>query len=92
VIDEEGDLVEVIFQWQREGEQFQELPRDDAALDAILADPVLRREHHVCTPYPHFAHGRVLPVDATSVRLPELAASESWIRPRAWRARRSSCS
>jgi hypothetical protein len=79
VIDEEEDLVEVIFQWRREGEEFPELPRDDAALDAILADPEQRREHHVCTPYPRYAKGRVIPIDATSVRLPELAAGESWI-------------
>ncbi len=82
VIDEEGDQVEVIFQWHRESGEFPELPTDNAALDAILADPVLRREKHICTAYPHFAHGRVLPVDETSVRLPELAASESWILAR----------
>src|SRR5262245_15244225 len=79
VIDEEGDLVEVLFQWRLEGEEFPDLPRDAAALDAILAAPVLRRENHVCTPYPRFAHGRLVPLDATSVRLPELAAGESWI-------------
>ena len=85
VIDEEGDLVEVIFQWRREGEEFPSLDRDgdgkveNAEVDEILADPVLRQEHHVCTPYPHYAKGRVVPVDEDTVRLPELASSESWI-------------
>ena len=78
VIDEEGDLVEVIFQWRRENEEFPELP--EAELDAILADPIRRREKHICTEYPHFASGRVIPIDATHVRLPELAlGSQSWI-------------
>ncbi len=77
VIDEEGDPVEVIFQWRRNGEPFPTLP--EAEIDAILADPLLRREHHICTEYPHSARGRVIPVDETSVRLPELALGESWI-------------
>jgi hypothetical protein len=55
------------------------LPGDQAALDAILADPVQRAVHHVCTPYPRFARGRALPVDATTIRLPELALGESWV-------------
>ncbi|NOT31869.1 MAG: hypothetical protein HOP15_15595 [Planctomycetes bacterium] len=79
VIDEEGDVVETIFQWRREGEEFPELPTDMAALDAILAHPVRRQEKHVCTPYPHYAKGRVVPIDENTVRLPELASSESWI-------------
>jgi len=79
VIDEEGDMVEVIFQWRREDEGFPELPTDDAALDAILADPILLQEMHVCTPYPRYARGRVVPIDEDTVRLPELASSESWI-------------
>ena len=85
VIDEEGDLVEVIFQWRREGEEFPSLDRDgdgkieNAEVDAVLADEDLRQEHHVCTPYPHYAKGRVVPIDENTVRLPELASSESWI-------------
>ena len=77
VFDEEGDLVEVIFQWRREGEEFP--PLAEAEIDTVLADPVLRRERHICTEYPRFAHGLVVPIDATTVRLPELARSESWI-------------
>src|SRR5262245_60038324 len=85
VIDEEGDLVEVIFQWRHEGEEFPSLDDDGdgtiekAELDALLADPVQRHERHVCTPYPHLAHGLVVPIDDHTVRLPELARSESWI-------------
>ena len=85
VIDEESDLVDVIFQWRHEGEEFPSLDTDgngkveNAEVDAILADPVLRQEHHICTEYPHFAKGRVVPIDDHTVRLPELASSESWI-------------
>ncbi len=77
VFDEEGDRVEVIFQWRREGEEFP--PLLESEIDAVLADPVLRREKHICTEYPRFAHGLVVPIDATTVRLPELARGESWI-------------
>jgi hypothetical protein len=85
VIDEEGDLVEVIFQWRREGEEFPSLDTDgdgkveNAEVDAILADEVLRQQHHICSEYPHYAQGRVVPIDENTVRLPELASSESWI-------------
>src|SRR5262245_9848182 len=85
VIDEEGDLVEVIFQWRHEGEEFPSLDRDgdgkieNAEVDEILADRSLRQQFHVCTEYPHFAQGRVVPIDENTVRLPELASSESWI-------------
>src|SRR5262245_54851629 len=85
VIDEEGDLVEVIFQWRHEGEEFPSLDMDgdgkveNAEVDEILADEVLRQEHHICTEYPHFAQGRVVPIDPNTVRLPELASRESWI-------------
>jgi hypothetical protein len=50
VFDEESDLVEVILQWRRPDEDFPGLPGDPAALDALLADPVQRAAHHVCTP------------------------------------------
>src|SRR5262245_35446971 len=85
VIDEEGDLVEVIFQWRHEGEEVPSLDMDgdgkveNAEVDEILADEVLRQEHHICTEYPHFAQGRVVPIDPNTVRLPELASRESWI-------------
>jgi hypothetical protein len=85
VIDEEGDLVEVIFQWRHEGEEFPSLDRDgdgeieNAEVDEILADKELREQFHVCTPYPHSAQGRVVPIDEDEVRLPELASHESWI-------------
>ncbi len=79
VVDEEGDPVQLILQWRREGEAFPALPEDGAALDALLADPAQRREKRVCTPYPRFAQGRVQPVDATRVDLPELRSSEAWL-------------
>lgn len=85
VIDEEGDEVEVLFQWRREGEEFPSLDSDGdgeierSELEGILADPLLRRERHVCSEYPHHAQGRIVPIDEHTVRLPELAASESWL-------------
>jgi hypothetical protein len=79
VFDEEGDLVEVVLQWRWPDEDFPDLPTNQAALDAILADPAQRAAHHVCTAYPRFARGRALPVDATTIRLPELALGESWV-------------
>ncbi|NOT31815.1 MAG: VCBS repeat-containing protein [Planctomycetes bacterium] len=78
VIDEEGDLVQLVMQWRREGEAFPDLPADVAGLDALLADPAQRREKHVCTEFPHYAQGKTVPLDASSVRLPELATSEAW--------------
>jgi hypothetical protein len=82
VIDEEGDLVEMIFQWRREGESFPTIPSDDTALDGILTDSTQRRAHHICTPYLRHADGRLVPVDANRVRLPELASRENWILAR----------
>ncbi len=79
VIDEESDQVEVIFQWRREGEAYPPLPTENASLDVILADPDLRREHHICTEAPRYARGRAIPIDETTVRFPELAQQESWI-------------
>jgi hypothetical protein len=85
VIDEEGDQVEVVFHWRHEDEDFPSLDVDgdgtitNHEIDAILADPIQRAEHHVCTEYPRHARGRVVPLDATSVRLTELASGESWI-------------
>ncbi|HEX6884462.1 MAG TPA: FG-GAP-like repeat-containing protein [Planctomycetota bacterium] len=79
VLDDEEDPVEVILQWRRPGQDFPELRADE--LDAILADPELRRAHQVCTPLPRFARGRVLAAEADAVRLPELALAESWILP-----------
>ena len=77
VIDEENDRVETIFQWRRESEEFP--PLVESEIDAVLADPLLRREKHICTEYPRFAQGLVVPIDASTVRLPELARGESWI-------------
>lgn len=77
VSDEESDEVEVLFQWSPEGEDFPAL--EAAELDAILADPALRRAKRIASSFPRYARGRLVPVDATNVRLPELTAQESWI-------------
>jgi len=85
VSDLEGDPVEVVFQWTPETESFrtvdgrflEEIPGPE--LDAILADPARRRELRICTRADDYAHGRVASADATSARLPELSASQSFV-------------
>ncbi|MCB1007045.1 MAG: VCBS repeat-containing protein, partial [Acidimicrobiales bacterium] len=75
VFDAEEDAVEVVFQWTREGVDFPELPDGDSELDAILADEGLRRAYRICTEYHGATRGRAWPVDALTLRLPELATS-----------------
>jgi hypothetical protein len=77
VFDDESDVVEVILQWRYRGEEFP--PLAESEIDAVLADPELRIERHVCSEYPRSARGHVVPVDASTVQLNELAAGESWI-------------
>jgi len=85
VSDPEGDRVEAVFQWTPGSEPFRtvdgqfldELPA--AELDAILADSVRRRELRICTRAGDHARGLVRSADATSVRLPELSASQSFV-------------
>ncbi len=79
VRDEESDEVQVVFQWKRPNEDFPLLPDTVNEINAILADPVQRRERHICTEYPTWVEGRVVPIDSTTVRLPELATSASSI-------------
>jgi hypothetical protein len=80
VSDRESDEVQVVFQWKRSSEvEFPPLPNTPAEIDAILADPEQRREKHICTEYPTWALGRVVPIDSDSVRLPELATSAASI-------------
>ena len=85
VSDPEGDRVEAVFQWTPgtvpfrtvDGDYLDELPA--AELDAILANPARRRELRICTRAGDHARGLVLSADATSVRLPELSASQSFV-------------
>ena len=85
VSDPEGDRVEAVFQWTPgtapfrtvDGHFLDELPA--AELDAILADPARRRELRICTRAGDHARGLVLSADATSARLPELSASQSFV-------------
>src|SRR5262245_51242893 len=80
IVDEESDRVDVLFQWRRPGEEFPPLDADGTLtspeLEQLLADPSRREQLHVCSPYPRYARGHLFPLDARSVRLPELAASE----------------
>ncbi len=77
VFDEEGDEVRVVFQWRGPDESYPELPESRAEIEAILADPVARREHRICTPYPSYLGGQAIVLDSTHVRLPELASTAS---------------
>jgi len=85
VSDPEGDRVEAIFQWTPgtvpfrtvAGHFLDELPA--AELDAILSNSARRRELRICTRAGDHARGLVLSADATSARLPELSASQSFV-------------
>ena len=77
VADEEGDEVQVVFQWRRPSESFPALPSTVSEIQDVLDDPVQRRALQIATEYPTFIGGRVVPVDANTVRLPELATGEA---------------
>jgi hypothetical protein len=79
VRDDESDDVDVVFQWTHPGEDFSPLPNSRTEIDAILADPLRRSELRICSEYPTWVEGRVVPVDSTSVRLPELTTGASSI-------------
>ncbi|MEW6744287.1 MAG: FG-GAP-like repeat-containing protein [Planctomycetota bacterium] len=82
VFDDESDPVQLVFQWCRYGESFDDEGLGDPdSIRAILADPELRREKKICTESPVAYQGRVALVDPAEdpegrrVRLPELASS-----------------
>jgi len=78
VVDTEGDLVDVVFQWTFLGQPFAD-PGTAADLRASLQDPFERRRLRIATESPVAVGGGVVPVDAASVRLPEIATSASTI-------------
>jgi len=73
LVDAESDVVEPIFQWRAVTGSFPELDLGD--LDAILADPELRREHQICEPYFDTQRDPVIARDAMSVVVP------AWTKP-----------
>ncbi|MEM7206027.1 MAG: VCBS repeat-containing protein [Planctomycetota bacterium] len=79
VVDEESDLVRVLFQWRPENESdFVDLGSDEPEqLLVWLEDPQYVRDKRICTPFPSYASGYAHPIDARSVRLPELRTHES---------------
>src|SRR5262245_8879789 len=80
VRDEEEGPVPLLVQGRRDGEDFPALPAGGPdAIDALVRASERSRELNVCSPYPRFARGHVVPIDETHARLPELSASESWI-------------
>jgi hypothetical protein len=90
VQDEEADDVNLVFQWRRPGQSF-----NDPGLDlttktvdeiaAILEDPELHRSMQVCTEIPRSYEGRVVPLSPAadplgdSIRLAELAGPAAGI-------------
>lgn len=79
--DAESDELLVSVQWREPGESFPALPCapcERAEIEALLADPEQRRALQLGRPYARVAEGRVVPVDGTSVRLPDLGVEHSW--------------
>lgn len=76
VRDAESDKLRIIFQWRRGGESFVPLPSDPEQAFAIQDDPALRRQYRVCSVNQDYAEGRVQPVAADRVRLPETGTSK----------------
>jgi len=75
VIDAESDAVRVLMQWRLASQNdFPALGTDDpTALAALLADPRFVREKQICVPLTPNEIGYAQPVNATKIRLPELA-------------------
>ncbi|MFN0244557.1 MAG: FG-GAP-like repeat-containing protein [Planctomycetota bacterium] len=77
--DEESDDVQVVLQWKHPEDDFPPLPNTLAEIGALLADPAQRELLHICSEHPTWVEGGVVPIDSSSVRLPELATSASSI-------------
>ena len=73
--DSPPEALDVVLQWEREGSFTPFLPGDRASVEAILADPAQREVYRIADLWPTYVGGRVVAVDATTVRLPELASS-----------------
>ena len=79
LLDAEGDGVRVVFQWRTPFGSFPALPSSRAAVEAVLADPVQRRQLQIATEAPVEFGGVVVPVGPAVVGLPEMGSSQSSI-------------
>jgi hypothetical protein len=79
VLDDEGDAVQVVFQWRLSGEPFPALPEDPAELALVLGSASERRARQIATEIPPAFEGNVVPAGSSSVRLLELGGSASRI-------------
>ncbi len=81
VWDAEDDPVRLVFQWRLDSQEsfFDDVdlePHRDE-IERILADPAARRQMQIATEKPREVTGRLVPVNDTAVRLPELAHAGS---------------
>ncbi|MBI1850520.1 MAG: VCBS repeat-containing protein, partial [Planctomycetes bacterium] len=75
---EPGDDVQLVFQWRRVEGSYPAVDFSNlGSLRQNLLDPGFRRAHQICTEIPRSFGGRVVPIGATHVRLPEVASSAS---------------
>jgi len=79
VRDREHDDVRLVIQWTRLGEPFVDLPLENEALQEVLDGAQQRRAFRVCSEFPRFVGGGIVPIDALHVRLPELGNSAAAI-------------
>jgi hypothetical protein len=79
LIDAESDELTLAVQWSRTAGSFPALPPDAAAVRAILADPALRKQYQVCSEFPRFVEGDLVPIDEQRVRLPEVASTAAQV-------------
>jgi len=70
--DDDGDTVSLVVQWARPGQAFPELPDDLQELAALRDDPLARAAAQIADEWPTYVGGRVQPLGADRVRLPEL--------------------
>jgi hypothetical protein len=66
ISDDEGDLVEVVMQWRKEGEEFPGLPADVYEIRSILADGELRKQYQIATERPRVLEGVARGLDAAA--------------------------
>ena len=72
VRDEESDPVRVVLQWRRPEQDFPALPTTRQEIEAVLLDPVARRELQICSEYPGGFRGQVRTAQPDTVWLPEI--------------------
>ena len=84
-IDPEGDVVDPVFQWRREGQSFPPLPGTAQGIRDVLTDPKLRRQFQIATEIPLYYEGRLSYVtpsadpEGVRARLTELGRSAAGI-------------